>query len=66
MLLALLLLATPVVAQEAVLLECDNIKESVLCPSEDNGDTSWDFLDNFSTPCDSFYGCGLNHSILHW
>ena len=66
MLLALLLLASPVDAQEAFSVECNNIKDSVICDTDDDRDTSWDFLDNFTTRCDSFYGCGLGHDIIKW
>ena len=66
MLLALLLLASPVVAQEPLTLECNNIKESVLCQTETNQETSWVFLDEFKTHCDSYYGCSLGHNIIKW
>ncbi len=66
MLLALLLLTSPVVAQESLSIECDNIKESILCDTEDNQDVSWDFLDDFKTYCDSYYGCSIGHNIIKW
>ena len=66
LLLALALLAPSVDAQESIFLECNNIKESVLCSSEDDSTTGWEFLNNFDTPCDTFYGCGVIHSVFQW
>lgn len=65
-LLTLLSLALPVAAQESLTLECSNIKGADLCSTEDNQDTFWDFIDDFKTQCDSFYGCGLGHNIIKW
>tara|TARA_R110001592_G_scaffold80079_2_gene238871 strand:- start:2329 stop:2544 length:216 start_codon:yes stop_codon:yes gene_type:complete len=65
-LLVAVLLTAPAGAQEDSYEVCNNTNDSVLCSSEDDSTTGWEFLDNFDTPCDTFYGCGVIHSVFQW